>query len=104
MFISLGYDIEFEIPAPVAMVSMLSVHPSLLPDLRTPDRMQIDPAVPLTSYMDGFGNVCMRFVAPQGSLRLYSNTLIEDHGLTDPVSPDAYEHPVGELPNETLIY
>lgn len=104
MFIKLGYDIEFEIPAPVAMVSMLSVHPSRLPDLRAPDHMQIDPAVPLTSYMDGFGNLCTRFVAPQGKLRLYSETLIEDHGMPDRVSPDAHEHPVGDLPNETLIY
>ena len=28
MFIRLGYDIEFDLPAPVAMVAMLSVHPS----------------------------------------------------------------------------
>ena len=67
MFIRLGYDIEFDIPAPVAMVSMLSVHPSRLPDLRAPDHMQIDPAVPLTNYMDGFGNLCTRFVAPPGN-------------------------------------
>ena len=104
MFIRLGYDIEFEIPAPVAMVSMLNVHPSRVPDLRAPDEMQVEPAVPLTSYTDGFGNLCTRFVAPQGALRLHADTLIEDHGRPDPVSPDAREHPVGDLPHETLIY
>jgi transglutaminase-like putative cysteine protease len=104
MFIRLGYDIEFEIPAPVAMVAMLSVHPSRAADLRAPDEMGIEPAVPLTDYMDGFGNRCTRFVAPQGTLRLSNSTLIEDLGTTDPVSPDAREHPVGELPNDTLIY
>ena len=36
MFIRLGYDIEFEIPAPVAMVSMLNVHPSRIADLCAP--------------------------------------------------------------------
>jgi transglutaminase-like putative cysteine protease len=104
MFIRLGYDIEFEIPAPVAMVSMLSVHPSRAADLRAPDEMGIEPAVPLTNYMDVFGNRCTRFVAPQGTLRLSNTTLIEDPGTTDPVSPEAREHPVGELPNDTLIY
>jgi len=104
MFIRLGYDIEFEIPAPVAMVSMLSVHPSRAADLRAPDEMQIEPAVPLTSYMDGFGNRCTRFVAPQGSLRLSNTTLIEDSGFPDLIWPSARERPVGELPNETLIY
>jgi transglutaminase-like putative cysteine protease len=104
MFIRLGYDIEFEIPAPVAMVSMLSVHPSRSADLRAPDEMGIEPTVPLTSYMDGFGNRCTRFVAPRGTLRLSNITLIEDAGSPDVVSPNAREHPVGELPNDTLIY
>ena len=104
MFIRLGYDIEFAIPAPVAMVAMLSVHPSRAADLRAPDEMGIEPAAPLTNYIDGFGNRCTRFVAPQGALRLSSTTVIEDPGTTDPVSPDARERPVGELPNDTLIY
>ena len=104
MFIRLGYEIEFDIPAPVAMVSMLSVHPSRVPDLRAPDELAIEPDVPLTSYVDGFGNRCTRFVAPAGTLRMRSVTLIEDPGTPDPVALQAQEHPVGELPNEALIY
>ena len=104
MFIRLGYEIDFEVPASVAMVSMLSVHPSRVPDLRAPDELAIEPEVEITSYVDGFGNRCTRFVAPPGTLRLRSATLIEDPGTPDPVAPDAREHPVGELPNETLIY
>ena len=104
MFIRLGYDIEFEVPAPVAIVSMLSVHPSRALDLRAPDEIGIEPTVEVTSYLDGFGNRCSRFVAPPGTLRLRSATLIEDPGTPDPVVPNAREHPVGELPNEALIY
>lgn len=104
MFIRLGYDIEFEIPAPVAMVAILGVHPSRVHDLREPDEMRTEPAVPLTNYIDHFGNRCTRFVAPQGKLRLYADTLIEDHGRPDPVAPEAREHPVGELPHETLTF
>ncbi len=104
MFIRLGYDIEFEIPAPVAMVAMLSVHPSRVADLRAPDEMGIEPEVAVSSYTDHFGNRCTRFVAPHGALRLSSTTLIEDPGTPDPVAPDAREHPVGELPDDTLIY
>ena len=104
MFIRLGYDIEFEVPAPVAIVSMLSVHPSRASDLRAPDEIGIEPTVEVTSYLDGFGNRCSRFVAPTGTLRLRSATLIEDPGTPDPVAPNAREHPVGELPNEALTY
>lgn len=104
MFIRLGYDIEFDIPAPVAMVSMLGVHPSRMADLRAPDELEIEPRVPLKLYLDGFGNRCTRFVAPQGRLRLYTDTLIEDPGTVDPCDLNAREHPVGELPDEALIY
>jgi len=104
MFIRLGYDIEFEVPAAVAMVSMLSVHPSRVPDLRARDELCIEPEVEVTSYIDGFGNRCTRFVAPPGTLRLRSTTLIEDPGTPDPVAPNARERPVGDLPHETLIY
>ena len=104
MFIQLGYDIEFWVPAPVAMVAMLSVHPSRVADLCAPDELGITPEVAVSSYMDHFGNRCTRFVAPQGTLRLTGSPLIEDPGTLDPVAPDARERPVGELPDETLIY
>ena len=96
MFIRLGYDIEFEVPAAVAMVSMLSVHPSRVPDLCAPDELGIEPEVEVTTYIDGFGNRCARFVAPPGTLRLHATTLIEDPGTPDPVAPNARERPVGE--------
>jgi transglutaminase-like putative cysteine protease len=104
MFIRLGYEIDFEIPAPTAMVSMLSVHPSRVPDLRAPDELHVEPEVEVRNYIDGFGNRCGRFVAPAGTVRLRGATLIEDPGIPDPVAPHAREHPVGELPHETLIY
>src|ERR1035441_4877126 len=104
MFIRLGYEIDFELPAPTAMVSMLSVHPSRAPDLRAPDELHIEPEVEIRNYIDGFGNRCGRFVAPAGTLRLRGATLIEDPGTPDPVASHAREHPVGELPDETLIY
>jgi transglutaminase-like putative cysteine protease len=104
MLIRLGYDIGFNIPAPVTIVGMLHVHPSREPDLLEPDELKLDPAVPITSYIDTFGNRCSRFVAPTGHIRLTGSTLIEDSGLEDPMPFDATEHPVSELPNDTLIY
>ena len=52
MFIRLGYDIQFEIPSPVAMVAVLHVHPSRVPDLREPDDLIIEPAAKAGSYID----------------------------------------------------
>lgn len=104
MLIRIGYDVRFNIPLPVAMVGMLHVHPSRCADLRGKDDVTVDPPLDIETYIDGFGNRCSRFVAPQGNIRLSSDTLIEDSGLPDPVSIDAQEHPVGDLPNDTLQY
>lgn len=104
MILRLGYDIQFEIPSPVAMVALLNVHPSRVADLRAPDELCVEPAAQMESYIDSFGNRCTRFVAQKGALRLSNSTLIYDSGLADRVSPDAREVPVQELPHEMLRY
>ena len=104
MLIRLGYDIQFDIPAPVPIVAMLHVHPSRRADLRAPDELQLTPNAPIDQYHDSFGNICSRFVAPAGQLRLYNSTLIEDSGEPDLVNPGARQTPVEDLPSEVLRY
>jgi transglutaminase-like putative cysteine protease len=104
MLIRLGFDIQFDIPSPVAMIALFHVHHSRRADLREPDEPQLTPAVPVNEYEDSFGNVCTRFVAPAGKLQLYNSTLIEDSGEPDPVSPQARQLPVEDLPPEALRY
>ena len=104
MLIRIGYDIGFEIPSPVTMVGMLHVHPSRNADLLEPDDLIVEPSVQVATYLDGFGNRCSRFLAPQGTIKLHNRTLIQDSGEPDISAPDALEIPVHELPNETLQY
>jgi transglutaminase-like putative cysteine protease len=104
MLIRLGYDIQFEIPTTVAMVGMLHVHPSRAADLREPDEVTVSPDVTVDVYIDSYGNRCARWLASAGPLRLTGSTLIEDPGTPDEIDPDAQEHPVNELPPETLRY
>jgi transglutaminase-like putative cysteine protease len=104
MRIRLGYDIQFELSCPVPIVALLNVHPSREQDLLEPDELLVDPFVPVTTYIDGFGNRCARFIAPAGRLRLRNSTLIHDSGQPDPVNPRAREISVGELPNGVLTY
>jgi transglutaminase-like putative cysteine protease len=104
MLIRIGYDIQFDLAAPVSFVAMLNVHPSRTADLRKPDSMKIEPALPTDSYIDNFGNICTRFNATAGALRLSSDSLIYDDGELDPIALDAMEHPVAELPSDVLQY
>jgi len=104
MLIRLGYDIEFNLPQSVALVALLNVHPSREADLREPDQLHIEPQVRADQYVDRFGNRCTRFLAPQGRLRLWNSTLIQDSGNQDQVNFMARQHPVQELPFDHLTY
>jgi transglutaminase-like putative cysteine protease len=104
MILKLGCDMQFEIPAPVAMVALVNVHPSRAADLRAADEIRAMPEIHIESFTDSFGNRCTRFVAPMGALRLSNSTLIYDSGAPDPISTDARQIPVQELPPEVLRY
>ncbi len=104
MRIRLGYDIVFQFPAPTPMLALLFVHPSRAGDLLRPDRLRVEPEVPVQEFRDSFGNCCARLVAPAGRLRLWNDTLVQDSGRPDPVCPDAAQHAVEDLPPETLPY
>jgi transglutaminase-like putative cysteine protease len=104
ILIRLGYDIQFELPAPVTMVALLNVHASRTGDLLEPDVLHTHPVTFVENYTDSFGNRCARFLAPQGTLRLTNSTLIADSGIPDPVKWDACEVPVHKLPHDVLRY
>ena len=104
MKICAGYEIAYECPQPTPMILMLSVHPSRAADLLTLDRPQLSPALPANTYQDGFGNVCHVVHAPKGRLILSTDFLIVDSGAPDDFAPNAQQHPLEELPVDTLVY
>ena len=104
MRIRLGYDLRFNTFGPVPVVALLNVHPSREKDLLEPDLLRVEPDVPLSQYIDSFGNRCTRFVAPSGGIQLSNSFLIQDSGEPDPRNPSARQAPVDELPTETLRY
>ncbi len=104
MLIRLGYDIAFENPSQVPIIALLNVHPSREKDLMEPDQLRIEPDVDVDGYLDSFGNRCSRFLAPEGTVRLWNSTLIRDSGEADAQNAEACEVPVDALPTETLRY
>lgn len=104
MQIRVGYELLYDFPQPTPMILTLSVHYSRFSDLVRPDHMITNPAVPIRSYRDGFGNWCTRLVAPKGKFRISADTVLHDAGTPDPVVPFAHQHPVEALPEETLVF
>ena len=86
------------------MILTLNIHYTRASDIIEPDYLITDPAVPMTAYRDGFGNWCTRIVAPAGRIRIHTSALVRDTGLVDVVEPNAWQIPVQNLPEETLIF
>ncbi|HYS88485.1 MAG TPA: transglutaminase family protein [Bradyrhizobium sp.] len=104
MKIRAGYEISYDCPQPTPMILALSVHPSRVPDLLTPDCMRLDPPLHATEYRDGFGNICHVIRAPTGRLTISSDILIRDSGEPDAMVPEAAQSSLETLPVDVLVY
>ena len=104
MKIRVGYELAYEFPQSTPMILTLNVHHSRASDLVRPDYMVTTPSVPIAAYRDGFGNWCNRLVAPQGRFLVTSDALVNDSGAPDITFPEALQHMVPYLPEETLVF
>jgi transglutaminase-like putative cysteine protease len=104
MRIRIGYDVVFACPVETPMLLQLKVHTSRLGDLEHPDLITTEPGVPVSDYIDGFGNRVSRLVAPAGQLRITTDSVVRDSGLPDEYAPHAIQHPVQDLPEDTLVH
>lgn len=62
-----------------------------------------EPRVRITEYVDAYGNLCQRFVVPQGKMTIRIEAVVEteDEIIVDMNAPAV---PVARLPNDTLQY
>ena len=104
MKIQVGYELIYYFPQKTPMILMVNVHPERLSDIVTASFLTTDPELPITGYQDSFGNWCSRITAPPGTLRLTGNSVLRDSGEPDPVAESAGQHPVEDLPSETLVF
>jgi transglutaminase-like putative cysteine protease len=104
MHIRVGYDIIHGCAAPTPMMLLLSLRPERDSDLVTSQIMRIDPWVPSRTYVDRFGNLCTRLVAPPGQIRLSADFVVADSGQPDPSPWGSIQHEVDDLPSEILTF
>ena len=104
MQIRIGYELIYDCPQPTPMILTLNVHFTRVSDIIVPDHLITNPSVPVRAYRDGYGNWCSRIVAPKGEIRLSADAVVKDTGEPDEVAPSAQQHPVQDLPEETLVF
>lgn len=104
MLIRCGYDITYTLSAPTTLVLMLNLRPELAPRLRSREKFVVNPVTKTESFLDNFGNRCMRLTAPSGQINLSGDVLVEDSGWPAPVVEHAGESAVKDLPPAVLPY
>lgn len=104
MLIRYGFEMAIWCPNLVPVVTMASLRPERGADLLAPEVQTAAPSVLVTTYSDGFGNVCRRFTAPAGEIMLRNDATIRDSGLPDPVLAEAGQVEVADLPNDVLVF
>jgi transglutaminase-like putative cysteine protease len=104
MEIRIGYDLACSCPVPTPMTLMLSVHPERHRDLVEAENQDFGSLEPVRHYVDSFGNICSRVIAPAGQVNFRSNAVVRDHGAADAVNWGAQEIPVARLPDAALLY
>ena len=104
MRIRVGCEMTYELGQATPMIAILNVHSSRVSDLERPDYLITTPSVPVEGYRDSFGNWCNRLVAPPGRFTLRTDGIVQDDGAADPIDPNVLQHPVEDLPAETLQF
>lgn len=104
MLIRIGFELVFDVPSPVSILTLLYVHPEKAHVLREPEWLAVEPAVPVRSFIDHFGNRAARILAPAGKLRIRYNNLALDSGEPEPSIEGAIIHSPEELPDDVLQY
>jgi transglutaminase-like putative cysteine protease len=104
MRIRAGFKITYQCPGPTPMTVLLSVRPERRRDLISSQTVAAFPETDLSEYSDPFGNIACRLLAPVGTTTLSTDFLIHDSGLPDEICVDAIQHPVEQLPHETLQF
>jgi transglutaminase-like putative cysteine protease len=102
--IKLGYEIVMSHPQDTPVLLMVTVHPSRSRDILEGDQLQVSPSTSVTQFVDSFGNICSRLIAPPGQIRFMAQAIISDPGIYDNNVPDATQLVVQDLPGECLQF
>jgi len=68
------------------------------------ERQTLTPQIPVSEYIDSFGNLIWRLVAPAGSYEIVYDALADVSPLPDPVLSALAKTPVENLPDNVLMY
>ena len=102
MRIRIGHEMTIEVPQDTPLITLTTPEEARHRDFVFPEDARTIPSVPVQSYVDRYGNICRRMVAPAGRFTLFDDITVNDPGLRDESDVNAREWPVEALPTDVL--
>ena len=104
MFIRVGFEIAFTFPEPTSLVLMLQLHPTCDAQVVSPEKLRVEPSVPIEPYLDLYGNRCSRVMVAAGRTTFYNDAIVKNDGKPDVLGWGALQHKPQDLPTDVLLY
>jgi transglutaminase-like putative cysteine protease len=102
MKLKVGCQLEYRSRYETPFILLLRLHEGS-PQSILYEELNIEPWVPMASYLDHYGNTCHRFIAPEGKFVIRSNAMVEAAQQAEQ-NTDAAFTLIQYLPDYTLIY
>jgi transglutaminase-like putative cysteine protease len=103
MHVRVGCEFAYRAPGPVPTIWQIRPRQDG-PHWLLSSNWTTAPALPVSTYLDAYGNVCDRLSLAAGANVLRYDATVEVSAAVDPADKDARQLPIEELPDETLVY
>ncbi len=68
------------------------------------EQQTITPVLPISDYIDSYGNQVWRLTAPDGEIQVEYNALVAVPSTSDLIFPNLPKTPIEDLPSDVIIY
>lgn len=104
MRVHVGCKIVYECAFPTPMMLVVRPPRAYHHQLVDERRLVSPQTTSIHEYIDGFGNIIWRLVAPIGTLEIAYDTIADVPPTPDPTLPNLKKTPVEDIPDDLLIY
>ncbi len=98
-----GCEFRYRAPAPTPTIWQVRPRPEG-PHWLLSHSWSTRPALPVSTYLDAYGNVCDRLSLVEGENLLRYDAMVEVPAGADLADEDAPQHLIQDLPDEALVY
>lgn len=102
MKLKIGCKLEYYANTVTPLIAMLRLRKDLWQYIASESYI-IEPHIPLTEYIDFYGNYCQRIEVPVGNFKIEVSAIVDANDVVD-VDFNANLTPISDLPYQCLIY